>query len=480
MKLPAQRVALAALLVCFALVLYWLVEESVLTNPLIVGALALTSLVLLLWRIYQRRPSLDSEASLLLGLGTQYLLAPMVMLVMTGNFSDPGFIETQEREAVKEAYPLAICVVLLFVGVVVVVGRLVDVRRPPREADGSLMAPASASFGRLVIVGMIGLWVVRLILLQTGSYYHLVRSDFQLEDWRYSILAQTESVLSLFILALIVRPVLTVGRTQPDAIAVLFVGGYVVIDLLWNFISGGRERTLNVFVCIAACYMVCRDRVPTRLLLGLGAGALCLITFLDYYRYAMMRGQADPDTISMASVQDGLEASGGQFGDVGWGQKMTVAVSRVNELDSVAAIVFYVPKSLPFLKGETYLTVPTVFVPRFLWPTKPMTIMPINTWFFKDEGGSSPLTVMGEAYMNFGALGVVFCGVVAGILLRATENALVRRSQSVAFLPVYVTFLMTVARLPTQALAVWVGSLLKIYLLMWLCVSAEPLLRWRR
>jgi hypothetical protein len=130
-----------------------------------------------------------------------------------------------------------------------------------------------------------------------------------------------------------------------------------------------------------------------------------------------------------------------------------------------------------YQRGETYIKSYTIFIPRFLWPEKPVTITPINTWFFRNEGGSSPLTMPGEGYFNFGYLGVILAGCVSALLLRFTENFVMRyAAYSVAF-AVYVDLLVAVARLHTQTIAVWLGYSLKTCLFVaaayWLATALQ-------
>jgi hypothetical protein len=118
----------------------------------------------------------------------------------------------------------------------------------------------------------------------------------------------------------------------------------------------------------------------------------------------------------------------------------------------------------PYEEGETYARIPASLVPRALWPEKPKVIRPINEWFFHREGGQSPVTTVGEGYLNFGVLGVVLAGIVGALLLRLAEFPVIWCLRNVAVLPVYVGLIGVCSRLHTQPFAIWVTSFPKAIL----------------
>src|SRR5207247_1918927 len=172
---------------------------------------------------------------------------------------------------------------------------------------------------------------------------------------------------------------------------------YLALEFLWNFFSGSRERALIVFITVAGTYVVCRRRIPVKLLTAGALASLFLIGFMEYYRYAV-GNSADAATIEASTIQESLRTARETSRDSGMERTLVVGLSRLSDLDSIAAIHLWVPSSVDYLGGETYAGIFTALVPRFLWPDKPLTIMPINNWFYTSEVGSSPTTTMGEAY----------------------------------------------------------------------------------
>jgi hypothetical protein len=70
--------------------------------------------------------------------------------------------------------------------------------------------------------------------------------------------------------------------------------------------------------------------------------------------------------------------------------------------------------------GSTLENAYAVFIPRFLWPDKPIitaTGTELNILATGNDGSSSSATIPGEAYWNFGWIGVVFIMGAKGVLL---------------------------------------------------------------
>ena len=187
---------------------------------------------------------------------------------------------------------------------------------------------------------------------------------------------------------------------------------------------------------------------------------LFLLGFMDHYRYAI-RNYAQKDSISFAAIFRALEVSVERADIEGKQTTAERALARLNDLDSVAAITLWTPEIQPYLNGETYALIPAGLVPRALWPDKPVIIRPINEWFFRNEGGSSPITIVGEGYLNFGWFGVIFAGAGAALLLRSVDRYISRFAGNAAVVPVYIAFMAACAQVQNAAAVIWITTFLK-------------------
>jgi hypothetical protein len=423
------------------------------TGTLVVGGTGTLILgVVIFFRArYGHRGVLTAETALLGGMLIQYLIAPTLLRIASGDYANLWM--TQERAVVKGAYPGAMLLTVAF-GMGVVVGTELGARlfrQPTAEIETSF-----SGTGRIFVVLAAILWSARLMLLATGSYYHLLRSDFQLEDWRYSILSQINRTLGL-VLVCYLTLVWLARRWRTEAVWL-----YIGADLVWNFASGSREATLLVLLSVAVAYVIRMRAIPARTLAIGAIGAVALVSFMDRYRYAI-RSTANVDELSYEAVAEAVARASVRTSEEGLGRELLLGTSRFGDLDSVAAFYKWVPHAVPHASGESYLDAVYALIPRPLWPNKPESVRTINRYFFTRELGSSPTTTIGEGYLNFGWPGVLAAGLVCGVLTRATERLAYGRSRRVNALrlAIYCSFVLTAARLHTQPLAVWVGMVWK-------------------
>lgn len=105
-------------------------------------------------------------------------------------------------------------------------------------------------------------------------------------------------------------------------------------------------------------------------------------------------------------------------------KKQTI-LSRSTVINQLTQLV-KVRKEDGFYYGETMLYLTYVFIPRFLWPEKP--IIQQGAWFaeriglaYRNDAGyvnnSINMTIYGEAYLNFGYIGVVLVCFLFGYFL---------------------------------------------------------------
>jgi hypothetical protein len=461
-SLVAASVVMVACVVC-----YPFLSSSPYLGTKVVGSAGIISLGLAMWIKYEGRFTMNFETSFIAGMLIQYMIAPLFLRIFTDDFQD-YFGQTAERVDVKEAYAGAMLVVLIFAAAFLVTAALLPKRAPVRWSDGRLAVAFSKRAYVVMAVLTVQLWMMRAALLASGSFYTLNRSKFQFEDPRFSAWAQFTSGVGPVVLAFLWSAYLAKKLPAP------FVLAYTAVEFFWNFSSGSREQTLIVLITILVAYIIYRNRFPWKSCAIALLPILGLIGFMDHYRYALIH-TTEANKINLSGLSSAVSTA--MEGSSREGARGTVlhGLSRVNDLESVAAIYRWTPSMQPYLGGETYWRVLPALVPRQLWPDKPTTIMPINEWFFAHEGGSSPTTIMGEGYLNFGWPGVIAAGVLCAFIVQGLESLIVRLLWNGTVMPVYIGSMAIIARMQTQALAVWVTALLKILLLVWMVhVFARP------
>jgi oligosaccharide repeat unit polymerase len=106
---------------------------------------------------------------------------------------------------------------------------------------------------------------------------------------------------------------------------------------------------------------------------------------------------------------------------------------RSNNVTTVAHIIRYVDRDFELLNGEMFSAFFTRFVPRALWPDKPIgmgrQVADVLYGDFQNRAGSSGVNVtfLGELYWNFYIPGVAIGMLIFGIYIRTIYEYL-RRS----------------------------------------------------
>ena len=106
------------------------------------------------------------------------------------------------------------------------------------------------------------------------------------------------------------------------------------------------------------------------------------------------------------------------------------ATSRADFIHQVAHIHALTPSVIPYQYGETYSYFLVAFIPRVLWPDKP-TAGNANGFFgvtygiTTEEGAKTTafgVSLLGEAFINFGWYGVVLIMLLQGIIISVLEH----------------------------------------------------------
>lgn len=155
---------------------------------------------------------------------------------------------------------------------------------------------------------------------------------------------------------------------------------------------------------------------------------------------------------------------------------MFPTVNRFNQGMIIGKVMDYVPKSAPYAEGETiFNSLAASFVPRLLWPDKPMSgghFNMIRFTGFQIEGYSMNISPMGEAYGNYGVEGGItfmfFYGLFFAVVILILLNIIKKKPTLILWFPVI--FLNSV-QIETDIL-MCVNSLIKNLLFVWFCYWA--------
>lgn len=319
-------------------------------------------------------------------------------------------------------------------------------------------------------------WVARVSLLSTGTYYHQFRSEFQFKETALASALSQISGFGIYIIAGLWLQVFI--RKQSDIVTknwLILAICFTLAELIWYLPAGGREPVLILGIIVLISYLFFSRKLPIKILLISSFFAILVIVFMGSYREAIHSNSSSASSIKFSEISYSAATAKDQTID-NWesGEWISIA-SRPSEFRPVAAIIDGVPSSIPYLMGDTYLDIIWIFVPRFIYPNKPMTILPINQWFFQDEGGSSPTTLIGEAYLNFGWLGICLVLLIVGWVSSLFDTFMWNRINyfsrySFIWSTVYIATITIIFRLYSQSLAIWLIVFLKSILLVYILI----------
>lgn len=189
--------------------------------------------------------------------------------------------------------------------------------------------------------------------------------------------------------------------------------------VLFDFLRGNMIAPFVAFVLGALLGSRSLALLRTRFFVPIYAAAVVFVVYFGAFGAARTSSggmERVLRTIEMEGVPEELAMQPGQR------QNVVGRLTNFNQLSQIGRLV----EEDGFYNGATLSYLGTAFIPRFLWPEKP--IIAKGSWFavrigqayIKRDGLSSNsvnMTVPGELYLNFGWLGVIFGCTLFGALI---------------------------------------------------------------
>lgn len=110
------------------------------------------------------------------------------------------------------------------------------------------------------------------------------------------------------------------------------------------------------------------------------------------------------------------------------GQGFRAVAQRSALLDLFTDVVRQTPEAVPYWGGETYGSLIGAFVPRFLWPDKPVKMLGVtfghryHYLYENDWSTTINLPFLVEFYVNFGVIGVLVGMFLVGVIYATLER----------------------------------------------------------
>jgi hypothetical protein len=289
---------------------------------------------------------------------------------------------------------------------------------------------SSSALNVMLITMLTIIWCARIYLLSTGTYYHTLRTDFQEENYGVlAVLYTLESIGGVVVMVAIIQGLC--GRWQGRAIFLMAIVG---ADILWYLAAAQKASVFRVVFALVVCLLLYREisrRNRWLLAGGVFAVIIILIPLMNAYIRVLNIVQHDPtEIVGISGTLDNVAEAFSIVGESRLGP-FDDAMQRLGDIRSLGAVYYAVPSHVNYIWGESYLGILFAFVPHFLWPGKPdfeirlelmREILPLQTI------ASSPLTLVGEAFVNFSYGGIVGVFFLVGVLAQIFNYFVVDRA----------------------------------------------------
>jgi hypothetical protein len=319
-----------------------------------------------------------------------------------------------------------------------------------------------------IILLLVAVWISRIFLVLTKSYFHTIHSDFMFT----SVLHSPMSVISTLGRIVTVYTALRIFKfrsIRKEWFSII----YIVIDILWHSFSGKRAELLIAFICILLSYIFIRKKIPVLYFIILLGILVFGSAFLGDYRSELGKQASRGETISIT------DASTASLKKLTVKRATEIFLRRMNDGKYAAGCFKAVPDTIPFLLGKTYKMILWIPVPRVIYPNRPQFIADYNSIIRSRKGTSAPVTAVGEAYINFGWLGVCLVFPILGLIYRFMDS-LFKERLSFAEAAILIFYCTLVVRMTVNPAVSQLSWMLKIILLLLFCKAFEkftPLLK---
>jgi hypothetical protein len=272
--------------------------------------------------------------------------------------------------------------------------------------------------------------VVFVIYLLTGRMQSLLPEDTFQQFSAVLTLLQNQLLVAIAVLAWLA---FSVRKQKRHLIMLYFV---VLVAALRGFATTMMEMMIVPLAVLFIARWAYTRRIP---LVSLGTIALAFLFFSPVKMDIRSSALGEIEATGRQQVQNrALEwiDSASRFwvesflGKRPLEESTADASSRADLIHTFAYIYSFTPSAVPYQHGSTYSYLLIAWIPRILWPEKPVANYANNFYAIEygvstEEGvktSSFGATLMGEGYMNFGVPGVALIMIVLGSTLSLMER----------------------------------------------------------
>jgi hypothetical protein len=253
-----------------------------------------------------------------------------------------------------------------------------------------------------------------------------VRAEFP-EAQIFVILLQNQLLVAIGIMSWIVY-----ATEKPRLWYRLLLWFLVALQMFIGVSSTVLEQPLVGFCIVLIVKWTYTRRVPTAILFVV----VLIVFFLQPVKVEVREETWYGDSAASSFEKAGLWLERAtEYWSTALNSNNSIAVSnsktlyRSDFIHQFAYIHSLTPGVIPYQYGGTYSFFLVSFVPRIIWPEKPVTaantFFGVTYWITDEEGAKRSnfgVSLVGESYINFGLLGVLFIMGIQGAILSLIEK----------------------------------------------------------
>jgi hypothetical protein len=213
------------------------------------------------------------------------------------------------------------------------------------------------------------------------------------------------------------------GRLSPRMVFLLW-GILAPLRFLASLTSGAVGQVIYDAIIILGTYWVAKRQWPWRTGIVFSLLVIPMLGVKGEYRQKVWYATENYNTFEKAQIYFDLLRDGflGQEGFVR--ESLQTSVQRIDQTTTLCAVMNMTPSIVPYWGGTTYADLYWMFIPRLLYPDKPLKVMGqdfghrYGVLGKTDRSTSYNLPQMVELYANFGPVGVLFGMVLIGSICR--------------------------------------------------------------
>lgn len=225
-------------------------------------------------------------------------------------------------------------------------------------------------------------------------------------------------------------------RFRADLISVILVVVLLATSISKALLAGNRGGLVAVFLTMMLAYVLSGREFKFKQLVVSGTVIAVLLVVGMIYGTTFRTVKGTEEAVSFDRYTENVFST---FDEVGRNKNtglMEAAFShmaeRIDAVSSVAVVVSTYEQLRPYeesygLDNNIWKDTTTFFIPRVVWPDKPVASEPrrYSDLYFNYGESSFVITPMGDLLRNFGVLGVVAGMMLLGIILRTIYRTFV-------------------------------------------------------